>query len=243
MTTRAVRDGDGYRLTGYKRWSTNASEADVAVVWAKTEDDVVRGFLVDLHQKGVQTPRIGDKWSLRAAITSEILFDDVRVRADEVLPGVEGLRGPLSCLTQARYGIAWGVVGAAMSCYDAAVQHSRAREQFDRPIGRFQLVQQRLTDMVQEITKAQLLNLRLGQLKDAGTMCPQQVSLAKRNNCDMALNVARSARQVLGGNGVLSMYPVMRHMMNLESVVTYEGTHEVHTLVVGQDVTGENAFA
>ncbi len=242
MTTRVVRDGNGYRLTGYKRWSTNASEADVAVVWAKDDTDTVRGFLVDLHREGVRAPRIMDKWSLRAAITSEILFDDVYVSADDVLPGVKGLKGPLSCLTQARYGIAWGVVGAAMSCYDAALQHSRARRQFGRPIGGFQLVQERLTDMVQEITKAQLLNLRLGQMKDDGAMRPQHVSLAKRNNCDMALNVARSARQVLGGNGVLSMYPVMRHMMNLESVVTYEGTHEVHTLVVGMDVTGENAF-
>jgi glutaryl-CoA dehydrogenase len=242
METHVVKDAGGYRLTGFKRWSTNASEADVAVVWAKDETGVVRGFLVDMHQKGVSAPRIMDKWSLRAAITSEITFDEVRVSADDVLPGVQGLKGPLSCLTQARYGIAWGTVGAAMSCYDAAVQHSRARRQFGRPIGGFQLVQERLADMVQEITKAQLLNLRLGQMKDAGTMRPQHVSLAKRNNCQMALEVARSARQLLGGNGVLSMYPVMRHMMNLESVVTYEGTHEVHTLVIGQDVTGENAF-
>jgi glutaryl-CoA dehydrogenase len=159
-----------------------------------------------------------------------------------VLPGVEGLRGPLSCLTQARYGICWGAIGAAMACYDAAVQHSKNRRQFGRPIGGFQLIQARLAEMVTEITKAQLLNWRLAGMKDAGTMTPQQVSLAKRNNCDVALKVARSARQVLGGNGVTAMYPVMRHMMNLESVVTYEGTHEVHTLVVGQEVTGLNAF-
>ena len=242
MQTRAVRDGDAYVLTGHKRWSTNASIADVAVIWAKDDAGAIRGFLVELDRAGVATPTIDDTWSLRAAVTSEIVLDGVRVPAGNVLPGVEGLRGPLSCLTQARYGICWGAIGAAMACYDAAVQHATRREQFGRPIGGFQLIQERLTDMVTEITKAQLLNWRLATLKDAGTLRPQQVSLAKRNNCDVALKVARSARQVLGGNGVTSLYPVMRHMMNLESVVTYEGTHEVHTLVVGQDVTGLNAF-
>jgi len=242
MQTRARRTGDGWVLDGHKRWSTNASIADVAVIWAKDEDDVVRGFLVETDREGVSTPTIDDTWSLRAAVTSEVVLDDVRVPDTAVLPGVEGLKGPLSCLTQARYGICWGVTGAAMACYDAARQHAVNREQFDRPIGNFQLIQERLVEMVQEITKAQLLNWRLGTLKDEGTMRPQQVSLAKRNNCEMALEVARSARQVLGGNGVTSMYPVMRHMNNLESVITYEGTHEIHTLVVGQDITGLNAF-
>ncbi|MEM9665129.1 MAG: acyl-CoA dehydrogenase family protein [Bacteroidota bacterium] len=243
METRAVRDGNEYVITGRKRWSTNASEGDVCVVWAKDDDGHVGGFLVELDRPGVTAPRIMDKWSLRAAITSEIIFDEVRIPADNRLPDARGLRAPLTCLTQARYGIAWGVIGAAMACYDAALQHSQTRSQFGRPIGGFQLVQARLTDMVTELTKAQLLVWRLGTLKDQGVMRPQQVSLAKRNNCQMALEVARSARQVLGGNGVLGLYPVMRHMMNLESVITYEGTHEVHTLVVGQDVTGQNAFA
>jgi glutaryl-CoA dehydrogenase len=242
MQTRCRRDGDDWILSGHKRWSTNATIADVAVIWAKDEDGVVRGFLVETDRDGVSTPPIDDTWSLRAAITSEVVLDDVRVPDAARLPGVEGLKGPLSCLTQARYGICWGTVGAAMACYDAARQHAMNREQFGKPIGGFQLMQERLVEMVQEITKAQLLNWRLGSLKDAGTMRPQQVSLAKRNNCEMALDVARSARQMLGGNGVTSMYPVMRHMNNLESVITYEGTHEVHTLVVGQDVTGENAF-
>ncbi len=244
MQTTLRRDGNsGWILSGYKRWSTNASEADVCVCWARLDGtDEVVGVLVPMDAPGVSAPRIGDKWSLRAAITSEILFDDVRLTDDDVLPGVRGLKGPLSCLTQARFGIAWGVVGAAMACYDAALQHSKTRVQFGRPIGGFQLIQERLTDMVTGITTAQLLNFRLAQMKDAGTMRPQQVSLAKRHNCRMALDVARSARQAVGGNGVLSMYPMMRHMMNLESVVTYEGTDEVHTLVVGQDVTGLSAF-
>ncbi|ARA92477.1 acyl-CoA dehydrogenase [Rhodothermaceae bacterium RA] len=243
METRAVRDGDEIIIKGHKRWSTNASEGDVCVVWARDDEGDVRGYLVELDRPGVSTPRIMDKWSLRAAITSEVIFDEVRIPATNQLPEAKGLRAPLSCLTQARYGIAWGVIGAAMACYDAALQHARNREQFGRPIGGFQLIQERLVEMVTEITKAQLLVWRLGKLKDAGAMTPQQVSLAKRNNCQMALDVARSARQVLGGNGVLGMYPVMRHMMNLESVITYEGTHEIHTLIVGQDLTGLNAFA
>ncbi|MFP4227259.1 MAG: acyl-CoA dehydrogenase family protein [Salinivenus sp.] len=242
MQTRARRDGDDWILDGHKRWSTNASIADVAVIWAKDEEGTVRGFLVETDREGVSTPTIDDTWSLRAAVTSEVVLEGVRVPEAHRLPTAEGLKAPLSCLTQARYGICWGVVGAAMACYDAARQHAVNREQFGQPIGNFQLIQERLVEMVQEITKAQLLNWRLGSLKDDGSMRPQQVSLAKRNNCEMALDVARSARQVLGGNGVTSMYPVMRHMANLESVVTYEGTHEVHTLVVGQDVTGLNAF-
>lgn len=247
MTTTAVRDGNHYVLSGHKRWSTNASEADVAVIWAQTDegdgaDPVVRGFLVETDRDGFSAPRIMDKWSLRAAITSEIVLDDVRVPADAMLPNVKGLKGPLSCLTQARYGIAWGVLGAALACFDAARQHTISREQFGKPIGGFQLVQSKLADMMAGITKAQLVAWRLGRMKDEGTMRPQHVSLAKRDNVRTALEVARTSRQLLGGNGVLGIYPVMRHMANLESVVTYEGTDEVHTLVLGQEITGLNAF-
>lgn len=242
MRTTATRDGDHFVIDGHKRWSTNASIADVAVIWAKTEDGKIRGFLVETDREGVSTPTIDDTLSLRAAVTSEVVLDEVRVPASNILPEVSGLKGPLSCLNQARYGICWGSIGAAMACFDVARQHATSREQFGRKIGGFQLVQERLVEMVQEITKAQLLNWRLGTLMNAGTLRPQQVSLAKRNNCSAALDVARSARQVLGGNGVTKMYPVMRHMANLESVVTYEGTHEIHTLIVGRDVTGESAF-
>lgn len=242
LETRARREGEAWVLDGHKRWATNATMADVAVVWAKDEDDVIRGFLVETDRDGVSTPPIEDTWSLRTAVTSEVILDAVQVPEAHRLPEAQGLGAPLSCLTQARYGICWGTVGAAMACYDVARQHAQNRTQFGRPIGGFQLMQKRLVEMVQEITKAQLLNWRLGTLKDAGTMRPQQVSLAKRNNCEMALEVARSARQMLGGDGVTGLYPVMRHMANLESVSTYEGTHEVHTLVVGQDVTGQNAF-
>ena len=242
METTARRDGDSFIISGHKRWSTNASRADVALIWARDDEGDIRGFLVELDREGASAPTIMDKWSLRAAITSEIILDEVRIPASNMLPKAKGLKAPLSCLTQARYGIAWGALGAAMACYDAALQHAKNRVQFDRPIGGFQLIQERLAEMLTEITKAQLLVWRLGKLKDAGTMRPQQVSLAKRNNCHMALEIARSARQILGGNGVLGMYPVMRHMMNLESVITYEGTHEVHTLILGHDVTGLNAF-
>jgi len=242
MRTTARRDGDSFIINGHKRWSTNASIADVAVIWAKTEDDTIRGFLVETDRDGVSTPAIDDTLSLRAAVTSEVVLDDVRIPAGNILPEVSGLKGPLSCLNQARYGICWGAIGAAMACFDVAQQHVTNREQFGRKIGGFQLVQERIVEMVQEITKAQLLNWRLGTLMTAGMVRPQQVSLAKRNNCSVALDVARSARQLLGGNGVTKMYPVMRHMANLESVVTYEGTHEIHTLIVGRDVTGENAF-
>ena len=243
MTTRAVRDGDDYVITGHKRWSTNASIADVALVWAKDDDGDVRGFLVETDRPGVSTPRIMDKWSLRAAVTSEVVLDEVRVPASAMLPHVKGLKGPLSCLTQARYGIAWGVIGAAMACYDAAIQHTTSREQFGRPIAGFQLVQSQIADMLAEITKAQLIGWRLGRMKDEGTMRPPHVSLAKRDNVRMALDVARQSRQLLGGNGVLGIYPVMRHMANLESVVTYEGTDEVHTLVLGLEATGVSAFS
>ena len=243
LQTHARRGGDAWILNGHKRWATNATIADVAVIWAKDEDDVIRGFLVETDRDGVATPPIDDTWSLRAAVTSEVVLDGVRVPEAHRLPAAEGIKAPLSCLTQARYGICWGTIGAAMACYDAARQHARNRTQFGRPIGGFQLMQERLVEMVQEITKAQLLNWRLGTLKDAGTMRPQQVSLAKRNNCETALEVAQSARKMLGGDGVTSRFPVMRHLANLEAVSTYEGTHEVHTLIVGEDVTGENAFA
>ena len=242
MTTRAVRDGDHYVITGHKRWSTNASIADVAVVWAKDDAGDVRGFLVETGLPGFSAPRIGDKWSLRAAVTSEVVLDGVRVPASAMLPNVKGLKGPLSCLTQARFGIAWGVLGAAMACYDAAIQHTTSREQFGRPLAGFQLVQNKIADMLADITRAQLVAWRLGRMKDDGTMRPAHVSLAKRDNVRMALSVARTSRQLLGGNGVLGVFPVMRHMANLESVVTYEGTDEVHTLVLGQEATGINAF-
>ncbi len=243
METRAVRDGDEYVITGHKRWSTNASLADVAVVWAKDDAGDVRGFLVETDLAGVSTPRIMDKWSLRAAVTSEVVLDEVRVPASAMLPNVKGLKGPLSCLTQARYGISWGVLGAAMACYDAAVQHATTRQQFGRPIGQFQLVQNHLADMLADLTKAQLVGWRLGRMKDEGTMRPPHVSLAKRDNVRTALAVCRQARQLLGGNGILGTYPVMRHMANLESVVTYEGTDEVHTLVLGLEATGLSAFS
>ncbi|MEM1117726.1 MAG: acyl-CoA dehydrogenase family protein [Bacteroidota bacterium] len=243
MTTRAVRDGDHYVLTGHKRWSTNASIADVALVWVKDDAGDVRGFLVETDLPGVSTPRIMDKWSLRAAVTSEVVLDEVRVPASAMLPNIKGLKGPLSCLTQARYGIAWGVVGAAMACYDAALQHTTSRQQFGKPIAGFQLVQAQIADMLADITKAQLVGWRLGRMKDEGTMRPPHVSLAKRDNVRMALDVARTSRQLLGGNGVLGIYPVMRHMANLESVVTYEGTDEVHTLVLGLEATGIGAFS
>jgi glutaryl-CoA dehydrogenase len=243
MTTRAARDGDEYVVTGHKRWSTNASIADVALVWAKDDAGDVRGFLIETDLPGVSTPRIMDKWSLRAAVTSEVVLDEVRVPASAMLPDVKGLKGPLSCLTQARYGIAWGVLGAALACYDAAIQHTTSREQFGRPVAGFQLVQGHVADMLADITKAQLVAWRLGRMKDEGTMRPAHVSLAKRENVRTALAVARQSRQLLGGNGVLGVYPVMRHMANLESVVTYEGTDEVHTLVLGLEATGISAFA
>ena len=243
MQTTARREGDEYVISGHKRWSTNASVGDVCLVWAKDDAGDVRGFLVELDREGVSAPRIMNKWSLRAAVTSEVVFQDVRIPAGNMLPNVKGLKGPLSCLTQARYGIAFGVIGAAMACYDAARQHAQTRSQFGKKIGEFQLVQAKLADMLANITKAQLVAWRLGRMKDEGTMRPAHVSLAKRDNVRTALAVARQSRQLLGGNGVLGIYPVMRHMANLESVVTYEGTDEVHTLVLGQEATGLNAFS
>ncbi|MBP6633094.1 MAG: acyl-CoA dehydrogenase family protein [Kofleriaceae bacterium] len=241
MLTTATRTSGGYRLNGTKRWITNGSVAQVALVWAKL-DGVVRGFLVPTASRGFTARSIDGKWSLRASVTSELHLDDVEVGEDALLPGVTGMRGPLSCLTQARFGICYGVVGAAMACYDEALGYAKDRVQFSRPIAGYQLVQRKLVDMVQEITKAQLLCLQLGRLKEAGTLTPPQISLAKRNNCAMARDVARDARDVLGANGVTTDYACGRHMLNLESVYTYEGTHDIHTLVVGQAVTGLAAF-
>jgi glutaryl-CoA dehydrogenase len=241
MLTAAVRTGGGYRITGTKRWITNGSIAHVALVWAKL-DGAVRGFLVPTGAKGFAAKDIHGKWSLRASVTSELVLDDCEVGEDALLPGVSGMRGPLSCLSQARFGICYGAVGAAMACYDEALSYAKDRVQFSRPIAGYQLVQRKLVDMVSEITKAQLLCLRLGRLKEGGRLTPGQISLAKRNNVAIAREIARDARDILGANGVTDEYQCGRHMLNLESVYTYEGTHDIHTLVVGQDVTGLPAF-
>jgi glutaryl-CoA dehydrogenase len=233
--------GGGYRLTGTKRWITNGTIADVAVVWARLDGEV-RGFLVPRGTPGFTAADIHGKFSLRASVTSELFLEDAEVGEDAILPGVTGMKGPLSTLNQARYGITWGAIGAAMACYEEALDYARARVQFARPIAGYQLVQAKLVDMLQEITKAQLLSLRLGRLKEAGTMRPQQVSLAKRNNVAMARDIARAARDVLGASGVTDEYQSGRHMCNLESVYTYEGTHDIHTLILGQDITGLAAF-
>lgn len=241
MLTTARKTAGGYVLNGTKRWITNGSVAHVALVWAKL-DGKVHGFLVPTKTKGFTAKDIHGKWSLRASVTSELVLDDVEVGEDALLPGVSGLRGPLSCLTQARFGICYGAVGAAMSCYDEALGYAKDRVQFSRPIAGYQLVQQKLVEMVSEITKAQLLCWRMGRLKEAGKLTAGQISLAKRNNVDTARNIARDARDILGANGVTDDYQCGRHMLNLESVYTYEGTHDIHTLVVGQDVTGLAAF-
>lgn len=242
MITRAKKVNGGYLLNGAKMWITNGTIADVAVVWAKCDDDKIRGFLVEKGMKGFTAPEMKGKYSLRASVTSELVFQDVELPEENLLPNVEGLKGPLGCLTQARFGISWGVIGAAMSCYESSVNYAKSRIQFDKPIGSFQLVQQKLADMLTEITKAQLLAWRLGTLKNEGKMRPQQVSLAKRNNVDIAIQIARSARDLHGANGITGEYPIMRHMANLESVRTYEGTHDIHTLVLGQDITGIAAY-
>jgi glutaryl-CoA dehydrogenase len=241
MLTRAVKTAGGYRLTGTKRWITNGSIAQLALVWAKLDDEV-RGFLVPTDRPGFTATDIDGKWSLRASVTSELHLEDVEVGEDAILPGVKGLKGPLSCLTQARFGICFGAVGAMLACYDEALGYAKERVQFSRPIAGYQLVQEKLAVMVQEITKAQLLDLRLGRLKEAGKLRPQQVSLAKRNNVAWARDIARMARDILGASGVTDEYQCGRHMLNLESVYTYEGTHDIHTLVVGQDVTGLAVF-
>jgi glutaryl-CoA dehydrogenase len=238
-----IRDaGDHVILNGAKMWISNAPFAQVAVVWAKDEAGDIRGVIVERGMEGFTTPTTHGKWSLRASATGELVFDNVKVPKENILPNVKGLKGPLSCLTKARYGIAWGVVGAAMDCYDTALRYSQERMQFGKPIGAFQLQQKKLAEMITEITKAQLLNWRLGVLMNEGKVTPQQVSMAKRNSCEMATQICRDARQMLGGMGITGEYPVMRHMMNLESVITYEGTHDIHLLITGMDITGFNAF-
>ncbi|MCK6458979.1 MAG: acyl-CoA dehydrogenase family protein [Planctomycetes bacterium] len=241
METRAARQGDRYVLNGAKMWITNGSMADVAVVWAKL-DGVVRGFLVEKGTPGFIQRSMGKKFSLRASDTSELVLQDVAVPLTSLMPGVEGLRGPLNCLSQARAGIAWGVCGAAMACYDEARRYALQRVQFGKPIGHFQIVQQKLVEALAEITKMQLLNLRMGRIKESGKITPQQVSMAKRNGCHHALEIARVCRGILGANGITAEYQVMRHMCNLESVITYEGTHDIHTLILGQAITGLDAF-
>jgi glutaryl-CoA dehydrogenase len=242
MITRAeeLRNG-GFRLNGRKRWITNGNIAHLAIVWAKL-DGVIRGFLVPTDSKGFTAQKIEDKFSLRASVTSELILEDVEVPADAILPNVQGLKGPLSCLTQARAGIAFGAIGAAMACYECALSYAKDRVQFSRPIAGYQLVQQKLVHMVTEITKAQLLSLRLMRLKEKKKYSPVQVSLAKRNNVFHALEIARMARDILGGNGIMFEYPISRHMLNLETVYTYEGTHDIHTLIIGQHITGISAF-
>jgi glutaryl-CoA dehydrogenase len=241
MVTKAEERGGGYLLNGAKMWITNGSIADLAVVWAKLNGEI-RGFLVEKGTKGFSAPEMKGKHSLRASVTSELVLEDVLIPRSNILPNGVGLRLPLSCLSQARYGIAWGAIGSAMACYDAALDYARTRVQFDKPIASFQLTQAKLVHMLTEITKAQLLALQLGRLKDAGKARFQQISMAKRNNVFHALEIAREARTILGANGILDEYPVMRHAANLESVLTYEGTHEMHTLIVGEDITGISAF-
>lgn len=243
MRTRARTEGDSYVLTGSKAWITNGTLADVAIVWAKCDDEVIRGFLVEKGTPGFESRDYHNKHSLRASVTSELFFDRCRIPAENLLPGTGGLRHALMCLTQARYGIAWGAVGSAMACFDVARRWAGERRQFgDKPIASHQLVQAKLAEMLTEITKAQLLVFRLGQLKESGRMRFDQVSMAKRNNVSIALHIARTARDILGANGILSDYPVFRHMANLESVFTYEGTHDIHTLILGQSITGIPAY-
>jgi glutaryl-CoA dehydrogenase len=242
MLTNFKDAGDHVILNGAKMWISNAPFSQVAVVWAKNEGGDIQGLIVERGMEGFTTPTTHGKWSLRASATGELVFDNVKVPKENIFPSVKGLKGPLGCLTKARYGIAWGTIGAAMDCYDTALRYSKEREQFGKPIGGFQLQQKKLAEMITEITKAQLLNWRLGGLMSEGRATPQQVSMAKRNACEVATNICRDARQMLGGMGITGEYPVMRHMMNLESVITYEGTHDIHLLITGMDVTGMNAF-
>jgi len=242
MLTRAKKQGDHYILNGSKMWITNGSVADIAVVWAKDDDDVICGFLVEKGTEGFSAPEIKNKHSLRASITSELILQDVKIPVENMLPNSKGIKHALMCLNQARYGITWGVIGSAMACYTTALDYAKTRIQFGKPIASFQMVQEKLAYMINEITKAQLLSFRLGQLKDQGKMKPEHVSLAKMNNVNMARKVGLLAREILGANGVAAEYPVMRHMNNIESVFTYEGTHDIHTLTVGRAITGISAF-
>jgi glutaryl-CoA dehydrogenase len=242
MVTNFKDAGDHYVLNGAKMWISNSPFADIAVVWAKNEEGRIHGLIVERGMEGFTTPETHGKWSLRASNTGELVFDNVRVPKENLLPNKSGLGAPLGCLDSARYGIAWGAIGAALDCYDSALRYSKERHQFGKPIGAFQLQQKKLAEMITEITKAQLLTFRLGQLKNENRATTAQISMAKRNNVDMALKVAREARQIHGGMGITNEYPIMRHMMNLESVVTYEGTHDIHLLITGMDITGESAF-
>ena len=242
MTTNFKDMGDHYLLNGAKMWISNAPFAQVAVVWAKNEEGRIHGLIVERGMEGFSTPETHNKWSLRASATGELIFDNVKVPKENLLPNKSGLGAPLGCLDSARYGIAWGAIGAAMDCYDTALRYSKERMQFGKPIGQFQLQQKKLAEMITEITKAQLLAWRLGVMRENGTATSAQISMAKRNNVDMAINIAREARQMLGGMGITGEYSIMRHSMNLESVITYEGTHDIHLLITGLDVTGLNAF-
>ncbi len=242
MLTNFKDAGDHVILNGAKMWISNAPFAQIAVVWAKNEAGEIHGLIVERGMEGFSTPATHGKWSLRASATGELVFDNVKVPKENILPEVKGLKGPLGCLTKARYGIAWGTIGAAMDCYDTALRYAKERIQFDKPIASFQLQQKKLAEMITEITKAQLLVWRLGVLMNENKATPQQVSMAKRNSCEIATNIARDARQILGGMGITGEYSIMRHMMNLESVITYEGTHDIHLLITGMDVTGINAF-
>ena len=242
MITTAKKTDGGYILNGAKMWITNGTIADIAVVWAKTEDGVVRGFLVEKGMEGFSAPKMKNKWSLRASVTSELIFDNVFVPEENLLPNVKGMKGPLGCLTQARYGIGWGSIGAAMAMYEASLKYARERIQFDKPIASYQLVQEKLVWMLTEITKGQMMNMQVGRLKDSGDMKFQQVSMIKRNNVWVARECCKLARDIHGGNGISGEYPVMRHLMNIESVYTYEGTHDMHTLILGNDITGIPAF-
>jgi glutaryl-CoA dehydrogenase len=243
MLTRAVKKGESYILNGEKMWITSGSLADVALIWAKCEDDKIRGFLVEKGTPGFKAWDVHGKYSLRASVTSGLAMTDCKIPAENLLPGVEGLKGPLSCLNQARYGIGWGGIGAAMACYDTALRYAKERKQFEgRPIASHQLVQEKLVWMITEITKAQFLALQVGRLKDQGRVHPSHISMLKMNNVWMALETARMARQILGANGIVDDYPIMRHMNNLESVITYEGTHDIHKLIIGERITGIEAF-
>ena len=242
METKFKDAGDHYLLNGAKLWISNSPFADIAVVWAKNEEGRIHGLIVERGMEGFSTPETHNKWSLRASATGELIFDNVKVPKENLLPGKSGLGAPLGCLDSARYGIAWGAIGAAMDCYDTALRYAKEREQFGKPIAAYQLQQKKLAEMITEITKAQLLAFRLGQLKNEGKATTAQISMAKRNNVEMAIKIAREARQVLGGMGITGEYSIMRHMMNLESVITYEGTHDIHLLITGADITGIPAF-
>ena len=242
MTTNFKDGGDHYLLNGAKMWISNAPFADIAIVWAKNQQGKIQGLIVERGMEGFSTPETHNKWSLRASATGELVFDNVKVPKQNLLPNAIGLKGPLGCLNQARYGIAWGAIGAAMDCYDTALHYAKERKQFGKPIAAFQLQQKKLAEMITEITKAQLMVWRLGVLKSENRATSAQISMAKRNSVATAINIAREARQILGGMGITGEYPIMRHMMNLESVITYEGTHDIHLLITGMDITGEEAF-